>query len=303
MTSQGDDASAGDSGASPDGGAETPLGAPVTLASAQGGPRGIAVNATDVFWVTESGDVARVAKSGGAVQVLATQQLSPLDLAVDGTSVYWFNLRGRRTTVVYSIPIAGGAPRSMGDIDGITYGRMTADATTLWFTKDARLIRVVKTGGVSEVPGVSTGALTTDGATVFVAKDHNVVASPGGTTPVLFATGGAVPVDITVDEEAVYWLSANGDLTRAAKTNSGGPGTVLASNLAGATRLTTFGDHVYVTAAGAGGSAGRILRVAKAGGAPDILVRDLAAPYGIAVDPTGIYWTEQGAGLVRSRPR
>lgn len=62
----------------------------VTLASGQGEPNGIAVDATTVYWTsTVDGTVMKIPKSGGTPMMVALGQISPIAIAVDATNVYW----------------------------------------------------------------------------------------------------------------------------------------------------------------------------------------------------------------------
>lgn len=77
----------------------TPLaGGPVTVLATTNisslvGNAGLAVDSTHVYWATgltsAAGYVARVPRTGGAVEILAPMQDEPTDVAVDGNYVYW----------------------------------------------------------------------------------------------------------------------------------------------------------------------------------------------------------------------
>jgi hypothetical protein len=74
-------------------------GTPVTLASGQTFPWGVAVDAASVYFTTIGsnsmgnqagvGAVAKVPLAGGTPTILATGQDGPQGVAVDATSVYW----------------------------------------------------------------------------------------------------------------------------------------------------------------------------------------------------------------------
>lgn len=60
------------------------------LAQNQSRPRGVAANATHVYWAnSEDGSLWRVARSGTPAELLVSGRATPADVAVDADSLYW----------------------------------------------------------------------------------------------------------------------------------------------------------------------------------------------------------------------
>lgn len=68
-------------------------GCPTLLAGSLENPRGIAIDATSIYFTdsTENGTVNAVPKAGGAPSILVSGQGKPTAIAVDATQIYWAN--------------------------------------------------------------------------------------------------------------------------------------------------------------------------------------------------------------------
>ncbi len=150
-------------------------GARVTLASAQGGTQGLAVDATHVFWTDAlRGLVMKVPVAGGLSVELADGGSTLLTL--DRDFVYWTN---NRTNSLGRVPKAGGVGVSMAATVLQPSGGVAVDARHVYWTMPNGV-------GVMQVP-LDGGAATpvfgasTDSATAIILDDNWVYWGTGGT--------------------------------------------------------------------------------------------------------------------------
>ncbi len=156
-------------------------GAPRDAAPAlTGSPLAVVVDATDVYFSTDDGAIAKVAKTGGAITVLATDQPSVIALTVDDEGVYWAT-EGSTTSPglvrkVYKAQQAGviTLAQATGAVEGIA-----VDATCLYFTDLG------------------------DGSIKMVWKD--------GSHPTAMATNQLAPRAVVKDEStnSIFWLTGS----------------------------------------------------------------------------------------------
>jgi hypothetical protein len=222
----------------PDGGARGSVmkmsidgGTPIALASSAGLTGiiyDIAVDATSVYWVSDSSNQAqtdvslvKVPKDGGTPINLASLPTSPNQIAVGATSVYvtFYDL-----ATVMSVPTDGGIPTTLASTPPGNAGAfnppygIAVDATSVPWTNYGGGVMKVPIGGgtpttVASSPYAAMG-IAVDQASVYWiaggrgANDGAVLKVPlGGGTPLTLAPPGNAW--LAVDATSVYWTTTN----------------------------------------------------------------------------------------------
>lgn len=240
---------------------------------------GAAADEGFVYGVTYEGQagVFRVARSGGAVETLAGAQEWSRDIAVDDTTIYW--VRGHGMTpggAVSAMAKAGGTVREIVPNQADAH-LITVDATHLYWangggydggggTGKAEIRRMLKHGGpvetLTEISGVVSMHLGEDGLYVLASQGPpggtGIVArvpKSGGAITVL-ASSGPNPADLDLDDTHAYW-TVRGELEM--------PPPVLCKSSTPCPVATTAPIVRH----------GELRRVARSGGAFEVLARDL----------------------------
>jgi hypothetical protein len=295
---------------------------PFVLAAGKGCPSGIAVYDDEVYWtewnhpdLPSSGRVARVLVSTRAVTLMAETTTIPVQIAADEGAVYWsenstipVDDAGTWDGHVYKleksrIGLSGdaGAPEvlSWGEH---TFGSLALSTSDVYFTAYHVLNRVSKDGGpyvhVSPNLGQAAGIAIDTTGVYFADVEGGAVWYLGSGDASLLVSGDVSPLGLAVDSHNLYWTNffPNPDAGQQIMTADKflpGDASSLAENQNGPLGIALDGSYVYWTNI----DDGRIMRVAKAGGAAE-LVATGNIPRSIAVDNKLIYWTDCGSSNV-----
>jgi hypothetical protein len=186
----------------------------VTLATGLPNPIRMAVDATDLYVLGDSGaSLWKVSLANGARTTLAPITDRPYALALDATNVYWAGVGALK-----QLPKTGGAPVTLavGEPSGVA-----VDATTVYFTDfQAGTVAAVPIGGGAAVTLVSglryPSAVAVDATNVYFVNssptDVSLMKVPiGGGAAVVMAVGlTGAPSYVGIDASYVYWSSHDG---------------------------------------------------------------------------------------------
>lgn len=297
-------------------------GTPITLASGNSSYWAIALDETYVYWTdVERGLILKVPKNGGDVtQLASTSSNVSVAVAVYGDFVYWAETNASTGFgAIKMVHKNGGTPTTVAADPG--WGAFIG----------IRGLAVDSSGVYWSVAGNNTGSPNG----MVLAIPGTPVNDPmqlSSTTPMVLATGLKNPVGLKLHTDNIYWIESDccgtGGAVKKLNKASGLPVT-LASGLGELDGIATDGQNVYfgiwndsvhkISVTGGtvvelggytssqflaidndfvyftsiwGDSVGKI---AKDGTGEADLANGLVRPWGLAVDETGLYWTEQGA--------
>ena len=289
---------------------------PVALARSAK-PRAIAVDATNVYWVSE-GDrrVLAVAKTGGPpVELAVTDPAVPHGIALDIVYVYWteapelddcnVSYAGR----VMRVKKTGGMAEELWTTcyTDLPFGIAVDGSTVYWTTQYAGNVYRLKKG---DPPDSAVRVASSQWNAWDIAVDQSRIYwslhSPQAEIRMAELLGAvdqsgdfcgvqAQPNGVALDETFVYWASDAGTVRSLAKDQVGG----IPTDLATAQYLPT---DVALSAAGVfwtNANDGTIRTVPKRGRAEATVLADQQQdPERLAVDDTGVYWTNFDGGEV-----
>ena len=273
------------------------------LTDQAGAPVGLAADATHLYWIDAAGErLQRMPKAGGAIQTLATgaQGLWPWAIAVDATHVYWIDTG---EGAVRKTPRAGGATTTLATDQGDLIG-IACDSSYIYVSgstaNGGRVRRIAKWGGAAQTIATASypSAIAADGFFVYIADAHVLAGSnrilrvprSGGAVTVLSSDEDAL--GLAIDGANVYWKRFwTGDVRRGSKWMPGA--TTIASDGGGWGDLDLGATDVWWT------TGPMLHRVAKAGGAGEVVYEATDWANSLAVDADAVYLAVDDGTIVR----
>ena len=282
------------------------------------GPTDIAVDSTNVYWITGSGAVRKcaVAGCGGSPTTLA-DGLGPLcGIAIDSANVYWTACDISPAVMKCAIGGCNLTPTTIASSLDYPQGIATNGTNVYfadpgdkacWAAPDAGTVNScsVNGGGPTLLASAQCGAtrVAVDSANVYwsaYTKVMKCAVGGCGNAPTVLANSKG-PFGVAVDSANVYWTDPQASSVMKCSTGGcGGTPTTLATGQGNPTAIATDGINVYWTNASAGGP---IMKCGIAGCVtPTVIASAQNWPSSIAVDVSSVYWGTSNA-IVKLTPK
>jgi hypothetical protein len=252
---------------------------------------------------------------GAGPTVYAQLQASPRGLAIDAQNVYWGTTNtsagNASNGAIWSCPLAGcsGPPTKVAPADA-PFG-IAVDATYVYWadSNDETVSRAPKAGGAAKLlwdGGTGVGGtnaaqeIAIDTSNVYV-NDLNAsafrVPIGGGDLVPMYTDMNATPIGVfglAVDSQDVYIGDLGGIFHMSKAATSGA--TALVPNVTDVVDLKVdpAGGVLYWADFGSGASDGTVGKVPLDGGTPVVLHQTLATPEAVTVNGTYVFWLSNG---------
>jgi hypothetical protein len=282
------------------------------LVTGESTPCCLAVDATYVYWATESinggfGQIRRMPKAGGPVATIADAQTCPRALVIDASYLYWYN--GCSTGQLRRAPLGGGAVFDYSiavDLPSEDARVLAADSRNLYFNNYG-VLGIPKAGGaqfnVDDVDYVD-GLAVDDRGIYWVGP-----LEPGVTSAAVSAypAGASAPTrlvtetpllrtGIALDTTWVYF--ADEGLRRVART--GGAVETLVPAAPESWRMAVDDVSLYWIEEYATAGPYWVKKIPKGGGSPTLVATTKELAYSLALDADCVYWTDAQAGMIEA---
>jgi hypothetical protein len=252
-------------------------------------PMGVISTGTTMVWTDQAGAIWAMPVAGSAPKQLSDQKRPDFafSLLLAGDRVFATARHGLLAVDLEAGTVSPLAVTGLPDQPE----EAVADAAYLYVTifKRNEVMRVPIGGGKAEkLATISRGVLGLHGSTLYVASYSagtlSAIPTAGG-APRLIAKGLPRPTAVAADATHAYVYCESDRALRKIDLATGDQ-VMLARDLINSDDLLVDGDWIYTRS---WGPRHTLLRIAKSGGAPQIIADDLRSPYRIASDTTAIY--------------
>jgi hypothetical protein len=267
----------------------------------------LAVQGSYVYWTdTGLGTLMRAPVGGGVATPLVSNLNFPKGVAADATNLYWVAGYGGQTypnASVLQMPLGGG-PISTLDAE-VYIGEVSVDSANVYFMTSYYGVGEVPIGGgtVTKYGGsfINAGHVAVAGSAIYGlcgngSSNYSIMLEMTDGTAVTktIATAEAMPSGVTSDGKAIYWSNYVSAPYGAVKKYDigGGPALTLVDNLDEPVFPVSDGTYVYF------GAKNKVLRVLASGGAAEVIADNVDYPWHLAVDGTSVYWISNASGTV-----
>jgi hypothetical protein len=280
---------------------------PVKLASnGTSGAQVLAIDSTYVYFSAPK-EIARVAKSGGAVEQVVPTTSAATSMAINGGVIYWVG-----QSSLYSAPVAGAsAPTFL--YASISPLSIAVDANNVYWGEHGGSVHQAPKNGAGPVLTlasnlVAPSCVLVDATSVYWVNDDVPiagvfratigVANSGALLPGVDTNGLFDPHSLVLDDSGRLWFTStvagaeDGGTLHIAPID-GGPETIVGPVLWDENAARNSGAIYYST-----NSTGQVLTTPFDGGPQQVLASGYNLTVGIAADDTAVYYTDAFVGDV-----